>query len=173
MPKSKQEKEQIVKDLSEKLKQAKSAVIANQEGLTVNDSQELRANCRKENVDYLAVKKTLLELAMKEAGFEDIDIKSMQGGLAVAIDKEDEVAPARIISDFSDAHEQVSFQGGLLEGRVVSVEKINQLSQLPSKEELLGKMVGSIKAPISGLVNVLQGNLRGLINVLSAIKENK
>jgi large subunit ribosomal protein L10 len=171
MPKSKQQKEQIVKELAEKIASAKCLVIASQDGLTVAASQELREKCRKEQVDFISVKKTLLELALKNSDYSDAKIEEMAGSLAVAMSANDEVAPARILKDFAKTHEQVLFRGGLLDGRLVGVDEIKWLANLPSRIELLAKAVGSIKAPISGFVNVLAGNLRGLINVLSAIKK--
>lgn len=171
MPKSKQQKEQIVKELAEKIASAKCLVIASQDGLTVAASQELREKCRKEQVDFISVKKTLLELALKNSDYSDAKIEEMAGSLAVAMSANDEVAPARILNDFAKTHEHVLFRGGLLDGRLVGVDEIKWLANLPSRIELLAKAVGSIKAPISGFVNVLAGNLRGLINVLSAIKK--
>lgn len=170
MPKTKEQKKEIVRQLAEKISRAKCLVIASQDGLTVAAAQELREKCRKEQVDFISVKKTLLELVLKDEGFSDAKVEEMAGSLAVAISADDEVAPARILKDFARKHEQVSFRGGLLEGRLVGVEEIKWLANLPSRIELLAKAVGSIKAPISGLVNVLAGNLRGFINVLNAIK---
>ncbi len=173
MPKSKQLKEKVVTDLSNKIKGAKGVVIATHEGLTVVDSQTLRENCKAENVEFVAIKKTLLRRALQEAGIGEVDTKAMEGSLAVAISRDDEVAPARILKTFGKKHEQVAFCGGVLDGAVVTMEQVKFLADLPSKEELLAKVVGSMKAPISGFVNVLSGNLRGLVRVLTAIKDNK
>ncbi|NQT49232.1 50S ribosomal protein L10 [Candidatus Kuenenbacteria bacterium] len=173
MPKTKEQKEKIVKDLSDIISSAKSVIIANHEGLTVNDAQLLRENCKEQNVQFVSVKKSLLKLAFASAGLKDVDTKAMEGSLAVAISKEDEVAPAKILKEFAKKHEQVVFNGGVLEGEMVSVEQIEKLAELPSKQELYAKIVGSIKAPVSGFVNVLRGNLSGLINVLNSIKETK
>lgn len=173
MPKTKQQKEQIVKNLVGKVSGAKSAIIANHEGLTVNDSKELRDSCRKQKIEFFAVKKTLLKLALKQAGFNDVDTQAMQGSLAIAIGAEDEILPAKILKDFAKKHEQVVFCGGILNGVLVSAAEVKTLANLPSKLELLARVVGSIKAPVSGFVNVLRGNLSGLLNVLIAIKNNK
>lgn len=173
MAKSKQQKEEAVKQLTDKIKTAKGVVIANHEGLTVNDSQVLRDKCKEQNIEFVAVKKTLLKLALDSAGIKEADTKAMSGGLAIAVSQEDEVAPAKILKDFAKDHVQVVFLGGVLEGSLVSAEQVGALADLPSKLELLAKVVGSIKAPVSGFVNVLSGNLRGLVNVLNAIKDNK
>lgn len=173
MAKTRKQKEQVIDALAEKIKSAKSVIIANQEGLTVAASEELRNNCKAENVEFIAAKKTLIGLALAKAGLGEVDAKAMQGSLAVAISNEDEVTPARILKDFGKKFEQVDFRAGVVEGQLVTVETVRKLASLPSKQELLAKVVGSLKAPISGFTNVLAGNLRGLINVLNAIKENK
>ncbi|MBI5077596.1 50S ribosomal protein L10 [Candidatus Falkowbacteria bacterium] len=170
MPKTKQQKEEIVKTLVDKIASAKSLIIACQDGLTVEAAQELREKCRQERVDFISVKKTLLRRALASRGFEEANIKAMSGSLALALSADDEVAPAKILKTFAKTHEQVAFRGGLLEGRLIGVEEVNFLASLPGKIELIAKVVGSIKAPVSGFVNVLAGNLRGLINVLNAIK---
>lgn len=173
MAKTKQAKEAIIKNLTDKLKPAKSAVIANQDGLSVADVQELRRRCQAQSVDLVSVKKTLLEKALQLAGLEGVDVKSMAGSLAVAVSRDDEVAPAKILKEFSKSHEQVNFRAGIYNGAIISVDEVKKMADLLSRPELYAKIVGSISAPLSGLVNVLSGNLRGLINVLNAIKNSK
>lgn len=173
MAKTKQQKKETIDSLAKKIKGAKSVVVFNCDGLKVIDTWALRDKLRDAKVEVVATKKTLLKLILDKENFKDVDVKAMQGSLAIAISTEDEVAPARIIKDFAKDHEQIKFQGGILAGKIVSLETVNELANLPSKIELLAKVVGSIKAPISGFVNVLRGNLSGLINVLNAIKEIK
>lgn len=173
MAKTKQQKKETIDSLAKKIKGAKSVVVFNCDGLKVIDTWALRDKLRDAKVEVVATKKTLLKLILDKENFKDVDVKAMQGSLAIAISAEDEVAPAKIIKDFAKDHEQIKFQGGILEGKIVSLETVNELANLPSKIELLAKVVGSIKAPISGFVNVLRGNLSGLINVLNAIKEIK
>ena len=172
MAKTKQTKEQAIQELVESLKNSKSAVFANFQGLKVSESEELRAICREQNVKYVATKKTLLKRALAELGFE-VDTKSFEGGPAVVLGLEDEVAPAQIIAKFAKNHQAAHMFGGILEGNFIDIKKVNELSELPSKEVLYARLVGSINAPVSGFVNVLAGNLRGLVNVLSAVKESK
>lgn len=172
MAKTRQIKEQTLKSLTEGLKNSKSAVFANFQGLKVTDSEELRKKCRELNIDYIASKKTLLKNALKDLNLE-VDTKSFEGGVAVVLGKEDEVAPAQVIAKFAKKHEVVSVFGGILEGKFIDSSKVIELSNLPSKQELLAKLVGTINAPVSGFVNVLAGNLRGLVTVLNAIKDTK
>jgi len=172
MAKTRQHKVDEVQALAASLKEAKAAVFANFQGLKVSESDELRASCRENDVEYFITKKTLLRLALKELGLE-VDTKSFEGGVSVVLGKNDEVAPAQTISKFAKDHEIVTMFGGMLESDYIAPEKVLELSKLPSKDELLAKMVGSLNAPISGFVNVLAGNLRGLVTVLSAIKNQK
>jgi len=152
MPKTKEQKQSIVKALSEKLKGAKSSIIFKHEGLPVSVTQELRDKCREQNVEVFATKKTLLSLALEDQGITDSNVKTFEGGIAVAISQDDEVAGAKIIKEFSKKYDKLEFRGGVLEGKVITLEQV---------------------IPISGFVNVLQGNLRGLVCVLNAIKDNK
>lgn len=172
MAKTRQQKEATIQSLSAEMKTAKSAVFANFQGLKMTEIDELRGKCREQGVRYVASKKTLVERAMKEAGLE-VDAKSFEGGVAVFFGNQDEVAPAQIVANFARTREHMKIFGGVLEGHFIDGAKVTALSTLPSKEQLLGQLVGTLNAPISGFVNVLAGNLRGLANVLNAIKEAK
>ncbi|OGY45836.1 MAG: 50S ribosomal protein L10 [Candidatus Buchananbacteria bacterium RIFCSPHIGHO2_02_FULL_45_11b] len=172
MPKTRSQKEKALTDFSAKLKEAKSAVFVNFENLKVKEIEELRKNCRQEGVDYLVTKKTLMKIALKKAGLA-VKPEVFDKSAAAVFGINDEAAPARIVQTFAKTHEALNVFGGILEGKFVGREKILELAKLPSREELLAKVLGSIKAPVSGFVNVLAGNLRGLVGVLSAIKESK
>lgn len=172
MAKTKQQKEATINELAEGIKSAKSLVFANFQGLKVKESEELRKLCRQQNIGYLVAKKTLLKKALTQAGIE-ADVESFEGGVSTVFGREDEVAPAQILADFAKKHEIVKLFGGVLEGAFIDSAKVNALAKLPSKQQLLGQLVGTLNAPISGFVNVLAGNLRGLVNVLNSIKESK
>lgn len=172
MAKSRQQKQEAVAVLTDSLKQSKGVVFANFQGLKVKESEELRSICRKQKVTYVASKKTLMKRVLTEAGL-DIDTKAFSGGVAAVFGFEDEVAPAQIVADFAKKHEVVAIFGGILEGKYIDAAKVTALSKLPSKQQLLGQLVGTLNAPISGFVNVLAGNMRGLVTVLGAIKDKK
>ncbi len=172
MAKSKIQKEEKAQMLSENISSAKAAVFANFQGLTVAETEELRAICRKEGIVITASKKTILGRALKDAGM-DIDTKAYAGGVVSIFGKGDEVAPAQIVATFAKKHELMSIFGGLLEGKYIDAAKVVELSKLPSKEQLYAQLVGTLNAPISGFVNVLAGNLKGLVGVLNALKEQK
>jgi len=173
MPKSKVQKGEISRNLSEKIKKAKSLVFAGFNAFGVKDNENLRAKLKAENSEYYVAKKTLLNLALKENKL-DINVRDFDGKVAAIFSYDDEVAPAKVLGNFLKDKEKegkVFFLGGILEGKLLSKAEVEALSQLPSKQELYAKMVGSLNAPISGFVNVLAGNLRGLVNVLKAISE--
>ena len=172
MAKTKQQKQDTVQSLVSGIRQAKAVVFANFQGLKVSDSEELRRKCRAEKIVFLASKKSLLKKALTEIGL-DVDAESFPGGVATVMGLEDDVAPARLIHNFAKTHEVVKTFGGILEGKFIDAAKVKELAVLPSKQELLAKLVSTLNAPISGFVNVLAGNIRNLVNVLNNIKEAK
>lgn len=170
MPLSRQEKEKIVKELSESLSRVRSVVLTDFTGLGVAATQKLRRMLSKERVDYQVAKKTLINLALRSAGLK-IDLSHAKGPLALALSYEDEVAPAKLLHQFARTHEALKVIGGILEKRLIGADEVKRLAFLPGKHELRAKVVSTIAAPLSGLVGALEGNLRKLVHVLSAIKK--
>lgn len=174
MAKSKEQKKQILDDISSKIKKSKSVVFAKFGALNVKENEELRQKLRDENSEYLVAKKTLLGLAFDKQKIEGLNPKEFEGRIAAIFGYEDEVAPAKILNDFKKENEdKIDLVAGILENKYLNTEEVIALAKLPSKQELYAKMVGSLNAPVSGFVNVLAGNLRGLMNVLKAIEEKK
>jgi len=174
MPKSKVQKQEILRSLEKKIERAKSVVFAGFNALEVKDNELLRDQLRQENGEYFVTKKTLLNLAFKNQGVDGLDAKSLDGKLAAIFSYEDEVAAAKILDNFrKDKGQKLYFLGGVMEGKLLSKEEIEAVAKLPSKPELYAKVVGSLNAPISGFVNALAGNLRNLVYVLKAIEEKK
>lgn len=173
MPKTKEQKKKEVEQLADKFSRMKVAVFANFDKLSVKDTEELRHLCREAGLDYVVAKKTLLKLALDKSGLPDVDSGQIKGGVATAIGYEDEVAPAKILNDFAKKHEALALRGGIFASRFIDLVKVKELAAIPSKLELLAKLVGSLNNPLVGLVRVLQGNLGGLVRVLNNIKNNK
>lgn len=169
---TKEQKKAVVQDLAEKIANSKSVVFSDFKGLSVKDMTSLRKELRGEGVDLKVVKKTLISIALKDAGII-LDAKVMEGQIAVAVSSQDEVVAAKILAKAAKVNDNLKIVSGILGKNILSKEEVISLSKLPSKEELLAKFVGSINAPVSGFVNVLAGNLRGLVNVLKAIGEAK
>ena len=173
MPKTRSQKEQIIENLAEKLAKFKSLVFTDYKGLTVKEASEIKKLCKKENTEYIVAKKTLIQLALEKTGLKDVDVKSLEGNVALIIGFEDEVAPAKIAASYAKGHKNLQMLGGIMENKFIDLEQVTALSKIPSKIELLAKLVGSINSPVSGFVNVLAGNIRGLVNVLNGIKDSK
>lgn len=173
MAKTRAQKEQVVSKLAQKIADTKSMVFTQVSGYTMDDANALREKGSNEGVKVSITKKNLLVLALKEQGIE-VDKGVLEGSILTSFGNTDEVAPAKLMSDFAKEKEEgIEIVGGILEGKFVDAAAIKQLATLPSKEQLLAQLVGSINAPRSGFVNVLAGNLRGMVNVLNAIKEAK
>lgn len=166
------QKEAIVKDLAAKLKASKAVVFSDFKGMTTKDMTALRREMRSEGLDFGVFKKTLIDIAIKDAGLEMI-VNDLDGQIAVAVSDKDEVAAAKIISKFGKANENLKIVAGILGDKAISKEEVAALAKLPSKEELLAKFVGTINAPVSGFVNALAGNLRNLVQVLKAVSDSK
>ncbi|MCF8001724.1 MAG: 50S ribosomal protein L10 [Halanaerobiales bacterium] len=166
------DKEAAVKEIEEKLKEAKSLVITDYIGLDVAEMTELRAKLREAGVDYKVVKNTLARIAANNSDFSEIN-EFFNGPTAIAFGIDDVVAPAKILDEFAEEHEVLEIKGGYLNGEIISKDKVESLAKIPSRDELLGKAFASMKAPITGFVNVLNGNLRNFVNVLSQIKDQK
>lgn len=172
MTQTKEQKKSVVKDLAEKLKNSKSVVFSDYKGLAVKDMMALRRELKKEGVDLKVAKKTLIKLALKDAGFE-IDARKFDGQLALAISSQDEVVAANIIAKTAKTNENIKIVGGILGAKELTEEETKSLALIPSKQELLAKLVRSLERPVSGFVNVLTGNIKGLVNVLNAISDTK
>ena len=166
------EKASKVAELKDLLTASKGVVLVNYCGLTVAEDTELRAKMREAGVKYMVAKNTFIRIAAKEAGIEGLD-SVLEHNTALAFSAEDPVAPAKILNDFSKDHEALELKAGVLDGKVIAVEEVKALVELPSREELLAKLVGSMQAPISGLVNVLQGTIRNFVYTLEAVRQKK
>ncbi len=157
MPNAKvlEEKKAIVADLAEKMKNASSGVLVDYKGINVEDDTKLRAEMRKNNVEYTVIKNNLIRFAAKEAGFDALD-EVLHGTTAIAISMDDAVAPAKIIADYAKKDEKVfNIKAGFVEGRVIGVDEVKQLAATPSREVLLAKLLGSLKGPITSFAIAL------------------
>ena len=175
MARSRESKKNILEILEEKIARSTSLFLANLKGLTVKQAETLRRSCRKDGVDCLMAKKTLLKIAFKNRGI-DIDPKKLDGEVALTFGYADEVAPARILASFGKTNETFGILGGvILSGsagpQVLDIKSVHQLATLPSRDELLGSLVGSLASPMRGFVSVLGGNTRQFVYVLKAIAD--
>lgn len=165
-------KKAIVAQLTEKIANSKTVILVDYRGLTVEQDTELRTALRKANVNYEVIKNTLVRFAMNNNGYSEIDTY-LNGPTAIAYSYEDVVAPAKIIAEFAKKFEHLEVKIGIVEGSVFDEKQISALAKLPSREELIAKVLAGFNSPIAGFVNVLNGNLRGLVVALNAIAEKK
>ncbi|PSO44805.1 MAG: 50S ribosomal protein L10 [Parcubacteria group bacterium QH_9_35_7] len=172
MAKTRAEKEQIIEELIDKLNSAKSVVFADFHGLKVDQSEDIRRKCYEEGVEFKASKKTLLGIALEKAGFEDVNPKEFEGGVATVFCEDDQVAPAKITSEFADEY-GVNIFGGILEQEFIPDDKVKDLAELPSKKQLKAQLVSALSSPMTGLVSSLSATSSDLVNVLDSIKEKK
>lgn len=172
MPLKKEQKIKLLTDLKEKIANSKAIVFTDFRGVQVVDLQDLRKKLRDSKIELKIVKNTLLKKALDDNNLK-IDEEFLTKPLALSFDVEDEVRSSKIICEKSTEVEKLEILGGIINGEFVGADKISELAKMPSREELYTKVVGSIASPISGFLNVLTGNLRGLINVLNQYKESK
>ena len=174
MPNAKvlEEKKQMVAGLTEKLKNATAGVLVDYLGINVEQDTKMRTELREAGVDYFVFKNTLARLSVKEAGFEEL-LPVLVKMTAIAVSENDPVAPAKILSSYAEKINTFQIKAGFVEKTVIDAAGVSHLATLPSKEELIAKALGSLQSPICGLVNVLNGNLRGLACVLQAIHDKK
>ncbi len=165
-------KEQVVAELAERLGTAKAAFLADYRGLNVDKVNKLRSDLRNAGVEYRVVKNTLLRLAAKGTGAECLK-EHLQGPTAIAIAQDDPVAPAKVLTEFAKANDKFELKVGALDGKLLSIEEIKALSELPSREVLLAKVLGSLNAPATNFVGVLAAIPRSLVQVLAAIQDKK
>ena len=150
-----EQKKAIVADLAEKMRTASSGVLVDYKGINVEDDTKLRAEMRKNNVEYTVIKNNLIRFAAKEVGFDALD-EVLHGTTAIAISMDDVIAPAKIIADYAKKDEKVfNIKAGFVEGRVIDAAEVKQLAATPSREVLLAKMLGSLKGPLTSLAIAL------------------
>ncbi len=173
MPLTKEQKEEILKDLVEDVKNAKAVVFADYRGMSVQEIKDLREKMREKGVHFKVAKKTLLNLAAKECGFGEIPNEVVEGPVGAAFGMEDEISAAKTIHELAKKNKNLKLRGSLFEGRVLSVEETKELAQLPGMEELMGKFIYVIKSPIQGFHGVLNNTVSGFVRALDGIREQK
>ena len=151
------EKQAIVAELTDKLKSAASGVLVDYKGITVAEDTALRAECRKNELDYAVVKNTLVRFAINNVGMEEMD-GVLNGTTSMALSHGDPIAPMRVINKFSKQFNGAKFsiKAGFMDGKVLSMDEIMALAELPSKEALQAQVLGTMLAPISSLAIVLK-----------------
>lgn len=148
-------KKPIVEEISEALKDAKSAVIVDYRGLTVEQDTVLRKKLREAGVVYKVYKNTMINFAIKGTEFESL-APYLEGPTAIAISKEDATAPARVLFDFAKDADALELKAGVVEGTFYDADGIKVIATIPSREALLSKLLGSIQSPVTNFARVIK-----------------
>ncbi|NLT15664.1 MAG: 50S ribosomal protein L10 [Clostridiales bacterium] len=166
------EKKAIVAELTEKLKGA-AGVLVDYSGITVAEDTEMRRAMRAAGVDYAVVKNTMTRFAANNVGFQALDVH-LNGTTALAVSATDPVAAAKLVNEYASKKDaKIKIKAGFVSGKIITDAEVKALASLPSKEALVAQVLGTMIAPISGLANVLNANIRGLAIALQAIADKK
>lgn len=148
-------KKPIVEEIAELLDGAQSAVVVDYRGLTVEEDTKLRKELREAGVTYKVYKNTMINFAIKGTDFETL-APHLEGPTAIAVSKTDATAPARILFNFAKTAEALELKAGVVEGVYYDAEGIKSIASIPSREELLSKLLGSIQSPITNFARVIK-----------------
>ena len=173
MPLTKEQKSNILDDLTDKFSRAKVAILVDFNKLSVGKAMELRRNLKLINAEYKVAKKTLINRVLRAGNFEDAKIDDFKTQVGVIFSYDDPVPAANSIWKFSKINEALKILGGFLGLNWQGKDSIVALAKLPSREILLGQVVRVIASPLSGLVSVLSGNMRNLVSVLNNIQNKR
>ena len=166
------EKEQVVQELAQRLRDTQAVFLADYRGINVDQATQLRRELTQAGVEYRVVKNNLLKLAAQDTPSEELQPYCV-GPTAIAFSGADPIAPAKILSKFAKEIEAFELKAGVLSGKFLTVAEISALAALPSREELLAKALSSMNAPITNFVGTMAAIPRSLVQVLNAIGQNK
>jgi len=155
MSKAIEMKKAIVDEIADKFTRSSSAILFDYRGLTVEEVTELRKQFREAGVDYKVYKNTLVKRALEKAGVEGLT-DMMEGPNAIAFGFEDPITPAKVGSEFAKTHKALELKAGVVEGEFFDEEKVKELASIPSREVLIAKLLGSLKAPVSNFAYLIQ-----------------
>jgi len=161
-----------VKTIAEKLQAAQSMVLADFTGLSVEQMTIFRAQCRSKGVECRVIKNRLAKIAADEAGLAALK-EHLTGPNALIFGPESQVEPAKVVVDFAKENEAMQVKGGFVDGLFLAPEKIVALAKVPSRDELLAKMMGSLQSPVSGLAATINGVTAALTRAIDAVARQK
>ena len=165
-------KEAYVKEYQEKIEKAAVVVLASAEGISVSEITALRKAVRETGSEMRVVKNTLVARAFNNLEMSELE-PFMKGSTVLALGYDDPVGPVKALNDFAGKSKKFSFKAGYLEGKVLNVQELQALSNLPGRKELLGMLASCTQGPIRNFVSVCQGPIRKLAYALDAIREKK
>lgn len=166
------EKRAVVEELKNTLTTAKAVFVADYKGIPVAGFTELRRRLRASDSLLKITKNTMTRIAVKETGLDGL-VSYLEGPVALTFSFGDPAATAKVLADFTREYRLLDVKGGVLHGRSLSAEQVKLLADLPPFEVMIAKVVGGIKTPLYGLVNVLSGPMRNLVYVLDAVRRKQ
>lgn len=169
---TREQKEQLVEKVTEQLEKSKAVLLVNFSGLKVKEERELKKKLREQGIVFEVIKNSLFKIALKKAKIS-LDEALLDQPIALIWSADDEVSPSKITVGFAKKTEKLQLVGGLIDQKFVDPDLIKQLAALPGRGELYAKLVGTLNAPMSRLVNALQGNLRSLVYILKQYQEQR
>lgn len=167
-----QVKEEFVQEITDKFEGASGIYFTDYLGLNVAQMNKLRSRFFEASVEYKVVKNRLTKISAKDAGYEDVD-DLLSGPTAIAFAQDDPVAPAKIITEFRKENEQLELKGCIFEGEKIGLDRIEAIANLPSREQLLQKLMAGLQFPMRKLASTLASPMQKLVMVLAQIKEQK
>lgn len=170
---TRQKKEEVVGELNDAFSSAQMAIFTAFQGMNASSLNALRRSVRASGGKYLVAKKTLLKRSLGQQKIEGIDPVGMEGEIGVAFGMEDPAATSKALYQVQKEGHILNILGGILDGKVLTAQEVVHFATLPSREELLSRIAGSMNAPLNGLVTVLVGVQRNFVYVLKAISEKK
>lgn len=173
MPKTRSQKEEILKELTENVAKSRSLVFADYKGMTMSQLQALRHQLDELSAEFSVTKNNLLKIALKENGFKVDDDAVFEGPVATLFSFGDEIAPIKALTKAIKDNGVGKTKAGFLAQEFLTEAKVKQLADLPGKDELRAKVVGALGGPLYGIVGVLQANLRNLVYALEQIRKQK
>ncbi len=166
------EKQEAVAQIVAKFTSAKSVFLTDYSGLTVEAITNLRRNLRKSQVEFQVSKNTLARIAAQQVGYKDL-VPHLEGPTALAFGMGDPAAPAKVLTDFLKTNEKPKVKAIIFEGKYFDAKSMSEIATLPSREQLLARLLGSLNSPITGLASSLSGIIRKLAYALNAVAESK
>ncbi len=165
-------KKQIVQEISQKMANSKSVILADYRGLKVGEETQLRRELRQAGVEYRVIKNTLATLAVRELGLTELE-PHLKGPTAIAFGFDDPVSPAKLLTNFAKTNKKIKIKVGVVEGKIINLDEVKALAELPPREILLTQVAGALQSPIYSWVSLLQAPIRNLANVLDQIRQQK
>lgn len=167
---SRDKKNELVAEFTELLTNAKTTAFASYQGISVAQIQTLRAQAREQGVTIKVVKNRLVRVVLESIpAYKDVDSSSLNGMLLYAFSADDEIAPAKVLSEFAKTNDALAIAGGLsLEGGLLSADDVKALAALPSKSQLIAEVIAQLLSPVHDVTNALSGNLHALLDGVEA-----